>query len=539
MKEYEALFEAYQKVYEQAIGIPLDDPTDAAAARKLREILPPSEKNKVIVPKNLQKAHYEPEGEVIDENIYDQVLEYLLDDGYSEKECNQIMVQLVSEGAVQNFFKTVQQRTGIGKPGVGPGQVARNVLKAGISDILGTSIATGSTPSSVSPAKSTPSSAPSPTAVVRTVKSSTIRNAPTVRTQLPDPWKQPSAPRSSTKSSTTTSRTSSTPKALTGSPTPRALSGSQTRAALPSGVRGGALVKASPGGAITPTAKPGALVNVQKPSTPTTTTRALPGTNIRGLLSQGARNALPDPWKDVSNAASNTRNMWNRVQQAIKPQAQLKPSQANARGLLQAAKPTTSVRSQQFQDVQRLNRMMGGGLMGELPKTNRASQPAPKTTGNVDKLPPKPSNTVKPSVKPNFPGGPNPLNVMGLLAGLSRITPAGVAAAVSAPRPTADGTLTAAMKRGDVAPSAPKLPPPEKPKASSSRTSTATTSTVRRSVKSATKPSVKPAAQTQPEDPDLKKYDELRKTDPAAAKELGMKIWTKKYRPAFAQPEIA
>jgi hypothetical protein len=70
MKEYRELVEAYQKVYEQQkIGIPLDAPTDAAAVRKLKEILPPSERDKVIVPKSsLQKAHYEPEGEVIDES---------------------------------------------------------------------------------------------------------------------------------------------------------------------------------------------------------------------------------------------------------------------------------------------------------------------------------------------------------------------------------------------------------------------------------------------------------------------------------------
>ena len=37
-------------------------------------------------------------------------------------------------------------------------------------------------------------------------------------------------------------------------------------------------------------------------------------------------------------------------------------------------------------------------------------------------------------------------------AGLARITPAGVAAAVLAPRPTASGTLTAALKRGDYKP---------------------------------------------------------------------------------------
>ncbi len=342
-------------------------------------------------------------------DTYDQVLQILLDEGYSEQECNQIMVQLVNEAGLGDFVKAVQQRTGIGKPGVGPGQVAKNILRAGISDILGTSIATGSTPSSVSAAKPTPTVTSSPTPVVRT-STKPVRTAPKGANIAPDPWKQPSTPRSSAKPSTTTARTSTTPKALTGSPTPRALSGSQTRAALPSGTRGGALVKGTPGGAITPTAKPGALVKVQKPSTPTTTTRALPGTNVRGLLPQGVRNVLPDPWKDVTNATSGARNLWNRVQQAVKPQAQLKPSQTNVRGLLPAAKPSpqtaakpaTSVRSQQFQDVQRLNKMMKGGLMGELPSTKPVSKPAPKPTGNVDKVAPKPE---KPSTKLKLPQG--------------------------------------------------------------------------------------------------------------------------------------
>ena len=342
-------------------------------------------------------------------DTYDQVLQILLDEGYSEQECNQIMVQLVNEAGLGDFVKAVQQRTGIGKPGVGPGQVAKNILRAGISDILGTSIATGSTPSSVSAAKPTPTVTSSPTPVVRT-STKPVRTAPKGANIAPDPWKQPSTPRSSAKPSTTTARTSTTPKALTGSPTPRALSGSQTRAALPSGTRGGALVKGTPGGAITPTAKPGALVKVQKPSTPTTTTRALPGTNVRGLLPQGVRNVLPDPWKQATDTASGARNLWNRVQQAVKPQAQLKPSQTNVRGLLPAAKPSpqtaakpaTSVRSQQFQDVQRLSKMMKGGLMGELPSTKPVSKPAPKPTGNVDKVAPKPE---KPSTKLKLPQG--------------------------------------------------------------------------------------------------------------------------------------
>lgn len=66
-KEYRELIQAYQNVYEQQIGVPLDKPTDGAAARKLQQMIPKGEK--VYIPKSgLQKAHYEPEGEELSEN---------------------------------------------------------------------------------------------------------------------------------------------------------------------------------------------------------------------------------------------------------------------------------------------------------------------------------------------------------------------------------------------------------------------------------------------------------------------------------------
>ena len=141
------------------------------------------------------------------------------------------------------------------------------------------------------------------------------------------------------------------------------------------------------------------------------------------------------------------------------------------------------------------------------------------------KPPAKPS-VVKPAVKPNpyRPGatiratGPNldkfpelqrfadqgrkivePVaRTAGALAALRKITPAGVAAAVMAPRPTGDATLTAAMKRGDVAPPAPKLPAPEKPKPVGTAKVTSKPTT-----KPTTKPIAKPAAKpaAKPETP--------------------------------------
>ena len=160
------------------------------------------------------------------------------------------------------------------------------------------------------------------------------------------------------------------------------------------------------------------------------------------------------------------------------------------------AKPTvkpvaTPQRSQQYRDVKALNRGTGGGLMGTTKPTNlepRAPKPAWKPTTKPAATAPKPvakptTTTAKPvatSAKPNpyRPGatvratGPNmdkfpqlqrfsnqarkvaePISkVAGAAAALRKITPAGVAAAVMAPRPTGDATLKGALKRGDYKP---------------------------------------------------------------------------------------
>lgn len=552
LPESAGLDDAYLKVYEQKIGVPLKEPTDRAAKEQLEKMIPKGEKVHTFK-SGLQKAHYEPSGEMVEEvDIYDEILEYLLSEGYSEQESNRIMVELVNE----NFWKAVQQRTGIGKPGVGPGQVAKNILRAGISDILGTSIGAGSAPSASAPVKAPTATTQSPAAIVRT-STKTPRTSPKGANIAPDPWKGGTT---GTRVNNITQKPSAKPtstRALPGS------SGSNARALLPSSsnsARGGAITSAAKPGSIAPSAKPGSITPAAKPITgkPTSTriqpvtvrevptsTRALKGTNVRALLSQGVRNVLPDPWKQTSDAVSGARNLWSRVQQASKPQSQLKPAQTNVRALLPAAKPTsttpaakpaTSVRSQQFQDVQRLNRMTGGGLMGELPTTKPASKPAPKPTGNVDKVAPKPTKPAKPAVKPQMPGGGSKiLQGLGTLASLRNLTPLGVAAAVMAPRPTADGTLTAAMKRGDVAPPAPKLPAPQKPKSVAPKPATkpspkpATKTSPKPAV---SKPTARPAASkptAKPVDPDIQKYNELRTSDPAKAKELGNKIWLRKY----------
>ena len=59
-----------------------------------------------------------------------------------------------------------------------------------------------------------------------------------------------------------------------------------------------------------------------------------------------------------------------------------------------------------------------------------------------------------------------------------------------------------------------------------SRARTATGIKTIRKTKPVSKPAAKPAA---PVDPELQKYEKLRKSDPVKAKELGTKIWLKKY----------
>lgn len=430
MRDREIL-DLYMQICEQKIGVPLEKPTDTAAKKQLEKMIPAGEKVHLFK-SQLQKANYEPEGEMVEElDLYDQVLEYLLGEGYSEEESNQIMVSLVNENALSNFLKGVQQRTGIGKPGVGPGQVAKNIVRAGINDVLGTAIGTGSAPGASTPAKAPVAKIQTPPPIVK-ASTKTPRTAPRGSNISPDPWKGGTTGNRIKDITQKPSAKPTTTRALTGS------SGPNVRGALPSSTssaRGGAITPAAKPGSITPAAKPGSITPAAKPTSgKLTNTRIQPvsvreipssakslgGSNVRGLLPQGARNVLPDPWKQASDTVSGARNLWSRVQQVTKPQSQLKPAQTNVRGMLPAAKPTpttqsakpaTSTRSQQFRDVQRLNKMTGGGLMGELPSTKPASKPAPKPVSKpADKLPPKPTQSAKPSVKPQKTPTPNTLS---------------------------------------------------------------------------------------------------------------------------------
>lgn len=188
-------------------------------------------------------------------DFYDEVLEYLLSEGYTEEESKQIMVCLIDEGwgsalktGLTAALKFAQKR-------------ASTPLKTVATDLATTAIAAGGAPSAKLTTTAAKAAATNPAPIVRTVRSSAIRNAPTQRS-------------------------------LPGSTT-------QSRPSLPSSStspRGGALTRTTPSSsAITPAAKP----TTSKPSStriqpvrvgeiPTTSRSLSPSQQPAGLLPSGA-----------------------------------------------------------------------------------------------------------------------------------------------------------------------------------------------------------------------------------------------------------
>lgn len=334
--------------------------------------------------------------------LYDEILEYLLNEGYSEEESKKIMVSLIDEGwgsalktGLTAALKFAQKR-------------ASTPLNTVVTDLATTAIAAGGAPSAKLMTTAAKAAATNPAPIVRTVRSSAIRNAPTVRTPTPDPWKQVSG---------TGNRAQQIIKPSTPKPSAqRSLPGSttQSRPSLPSSStspRGGALTRTTPSSsAITPAVKP------------------------------------------TTSKPSSTRIQPVRVREIPTTTRSLSPSQQPA-GLL----PSGTPRSQQFRDTQRLTQLTGGGTLGtrsvpSMKDLGAAPKPAwtskkPSTAPTAPKnIPPATSTkTFKPQSR--MPSGtpPTPRGI----GGLGRLAGAGlgaVAADMAFPEPTAPGTRDTAPK---------------------------------------------------------------------------------------------
>lgn len=126
-KELKNIWEAYTQVYEE-IGVPIP------AGKTAKDVLEPLTKKhgggKVVEPKKttLQQAHYDPEGELVEEQetdeIFNDILEYLVSEGYADTNDAAIaIIANMSEGWGHNLIeatlsaKAARAGKDIGKPG--------------------------------------------------------------------------------------------------------------------------------------------------------------------------------------------------------------------------------------------------------------------------------------------------------------------------------------------------------------------------------------------------------------------------------------
>ena len=206
------------------------------------------------------------ENGIQEEDIYDQVLEYLLNEGYSEEESKQIMIEIISEAGLGSLIKGAKALAGF------VAKRAKTPLRTAATDSLITSTALNPV-STAKIAKTIAKSTPSPAPIVRTVKATPVRTAPKGANKITtNVWNEPTAPSSRINPSKPSSPKVSSTKALSGTP---------SRPALPSAGKTSASVKptfkpeALPKSTVKPTEPGGALVRTKAPK-PTFKPEALP-----------------------------------------------------------------------------------------------------------------------------------------------------------------------------------------------------------------------------------------------------------------------
>ena len=178
---------------------------------------------------------------------YDEILEYLLSEGYSKEESDQIMVELINESGLGALIKGAKAVAGF------VAKRAKTPLKTAATDSLITSTALN--PVSTAKLAQNVAKFSSPTPIVRTVKASPARTAPKSANKITtNVWNEPTAPRSRINPSKPSGTKVTSTKALSGTP---------SRPALPSAGKTSASVKAPK-----PTFKPEALPKVKSAAEP-------------------------------------------------------------------------------------------------------------------------------------------------------------------------------------------------------------------------------------------------------------------------------
>jgi len=195
------------------------------------------------------KIYEQVQNESVEEvDNYDEILEYLLSEGYSKEESDQIMVELINEAGLGALIKGAKAVAGF------VAKRAKTPLKTAATDSLITSTVLNPV-STAKVAKTIAKSAPTPAPIVRTVKASPARTAPKGANKITtNVWNEPTAPRSRINPSKPSGNKVTSTKALSGTP---------SRPALPSAGKTSASAKAPK-----PTFKPEALPKVKSPAEP-------------------------------------------------------------------------------------------------------------------------------------------------------------------------------------------------------------------------------------------------------------------------------
>jgi hypothetical protein len=205
----------------------------------------------------LMEAYTKIYGQVQNESVeevynYDEILEYLLSEGYTKKESDQIMVELINEAGLGALIKGAKAVAGF------VAKRAKTPLKTAATDSLITSMALNPV-STAKIAKSIAKSSPTPAPIVRTVK------APPSRPALPSAGKTSA----SVRAPKPTFKPEALPKTKVTAQPPGALV--STRAPKPT-FKPEALPKVK-----SPIQPPGALVSTRAPKPTPTTNRSTSG----------------------------------------------------------------------------------------------------------------------------------------------------------------------------------------------------------------------------------------------------------------------
>ncbi len=251
---------------------------------------------------NAYKQIYEhvdlhPENNIQEEvDIYDQVLEYLLNEGYSQEESNQIMLEIISENRLGSLVKGAKAIAGF------VAKRAKTPLRTAATDSLIASTALNPV-STAKVAKTIAKSAPSPAPIVRTVKATPARTAPKGSNRITtNVWNEPTAPSSRINPSKPSGPKISSTKALSGTP---------SRPALPSAGKTSASVKAPK-----PTFKPEALPKATKSAEPA-------GALVRTRAPKPSfkPEALPKATKSAEPAGALVSTRTSKPKPSFKPEA--------------------------------------------------------------------------------------------------------------------------------------------------------------------------------------------------------------------------